>query len=66
MKVCIISLVFVAALVAPVRGICNGVMTNSSTTQLDFFNSNIAVNELHLQGGELRYGSKCANDDVVE
>jgi hypothetical protein len=38
---------------------CNGeIIETSSITSLDFFNSVVTKNTLHLEGGELRYESK--------
>jgi hypothetical protein len=45
-------------LFAPARGDCDGILTDSTVTQLDFFESVITANTLHQIGGELRYGSE--------
>jgi choice-of-anchor A domain-containing protein len=42
---------------------CNGeIIETSSITSLDFFNSVVTKNTLHLEGGELRYESKFWKD----
>jgi len=34
---------------------CDGIYTGDQVTQIDFFNSKLLSNTLHLEGGELRY-----------
>jgi hypothetical protein len=60
----ILTTIFVssAALLTPVRSAvesgCTGVQNPDKITKLDFFESNVTVNTLHLEGGELRYDSE--------
>jgi hypothetical protein len=41
-----------------VNGECDGLLTEDKVTALNFFDSTVTTNTLHLVGGELRYASE--------
>ena len=60
MKFFVAALALTWILFAPARGECNGILptTDPTVTQLDFEESVITTNSLHIPDGELRYDSE--------
>ena len=53
-----IFVALISGLFNTVSGECDGLLTENKVTQLNFFESTVGTNTLHLKDGELRYKSE--------